>query len=222
MHSLIFIIIKSNHESFMKNILYLSLVTCSAFSMQLDLIKCEKKAIPSQKKLALNAKDLNLTNAKTIVFKGNSVFVPEKLGKLNLYLDDNGFSIYQNSQSFPIQRCFMDKELRGISKENLINLMLAGTYLSVNSNDKNEYSLKLHGRLNGGGVGGATFGFYLGRIGTLVIGHGAIIIVGLCTGPAAPFTIKALEMSLSGPIEVASQAAGLAGGMIGAVATGPV
>ena len=45
----------------------------------------------------------------------------------------------------------MDEELRGISKEKLESLIEEDLYLFINPVGDNDYSLKLNGRLNGGG-----------------------------------------------------------------------
>lgn len=149
--------------------------------------------------------------------------VPQRLGNISLCHDNNGFTVITNSQSIPIQPCFLDKELRGISKRKLSQIIAAGGYLSINKiNEENQYSLKLNGRLLGGGVVGANVGFWIGRLGTSFLGHGAILVAGALTGPAAPATILALEGSFGFYIESTANAAGLAGGILGAVITGPV
>ena len=85
-----------------------------------------------------------------------------------------------------------------------------------------EFNLKSHGRLRGGGAGGATVGFYAGKFLVHFVGHGAMLVAAACTGPAAPATLAALEATFAVPLEAASNIGGLAGGVVGGVATGPV
>lgn len=161
-------------------------------------------------------------NYKPIKINKKNLFIPKQLGNISLHHDNNEFTIKHNSKTTPIQRCFMDKELRGISKDQLVKILATGAYLSVNKMEENTYSLKLNARLNGGGAGGAVVGFYVGRFLTHFVAHGTILIVSACTGPAAPATFAALEATFLPHIAVAAEAGALAGGMIGAVATGPV
>jgi hypothetical protein len=112
------------------------------------------------KALIIMTASFSLVQAQQINKK--TLFIPQRLGNISLRHDDNGFSIENNSKLFPVQPCFMDKELRGISADKLARLIATGAYLSVNNiGESNEYSLKLSSRLNGGGIGGATAGFYI-------------------------------------------------------------
>jgi hypothetical protein len=73
--------------------------------------------------------------------------------QLSLIHENNNFRIESDEGSFPIQRCYMDKELRGISSDKLAKYVAAGARLQVSKLDGNdhEYTLKLNGKLNGGG-----------------------------------------------------------------------
>ena len=73
-----------------------------------------------------------------------------------------------------------------------------------------------------GGVGGASAGFYFGKILTHIIGHGAIQVVAICTGPGYWLTMTSLEAVYAPQIEAASNVVGLGTGVIGGAATGPV
>ncbi|MDP3889287.1 MAG: hypothetical protein Q8Q25_01950 [bacterium] len=83
----------------------------------------------------------------------NAVFIPGKLGKLALiHHGKRGFSVESASGSKQIQPCFVDKELRGIPSDRLAKLLAIGGYLSVNKmNNSEDYSVRLQGRVNGGG-----------------------------------------------------------------------
>ena len=161
--------------------------------------------------------------ARAEIIDPRAFFVPERLGNVSLYHDDSGFSIESSLGIFSIQPWFVDKLLRGITKEKLVRLLAAGAYLAVAKiGDGDEYSLKLKGRLNGGGPGGATAGFYIGKFLTHFVAHSAILVAGALTGPAAPATILSLEATFGPAIEAASNGVGLGCGLLGAVATGPV
>lgn len=230
----------------MKKILSLSLITCSVFSMQLDLMTSQSTpVIPNKKAIfksttncidpKLNLIQFSSHDNKSIynnniqpltdqffVINKKALFIPQRLGNISVCYNNNEFSIKKDQQLIPIQRCFIDKELRGISKENLNRLLTSSAYLVVNKINKNEYSLKLNGRLLGGGVVGATTGFYIGKFLTHFVAHTAILIAGACTGPLAPATIASLEATFLPVIEATSNTVGLAGGILGGITTGPV
>lgn len=106
----------------MKKILYLSFITSSMFSMQLD-------------PLIYSAKNQHLS-------------YPQRLGNLSVLFDNNGFKIKKDSQEIPIPSHCLEKKLRGISREQLTLMILNGnSYLVVSANNNDEYSLRLHGRL---------------------------------------------------------------------------
>ena len=73
-----------------------------------------------------------------------------------------------------------------------------------------------------GGVGGASAGFYFGKFLTLFVGHGAIQVVAIASGPLYLPTLAALEGTLLPHIEVASNVVGLGTGIIVGTTTGPV
>ena len=84
--------------------------------------------------LALSLLCVSASNAMQLTHKGNDFFVEN-----------------ENETSL-IQRAFIDKELRGISEERLAKLAAAGAYLKLNKmEDSDDYTLRLGGRLNGGG-----------------------------------------------------------------------
>jgi hypothetical protein len=69
---------------------------------------------------------LNILNAKHnyIEFAKNEVFIPEKLGSLKLYKDNDGFHILKNEDEiYDIQNCFCDPILRAMSYEQLVNFL---------------------------------------------------------------------------------------------------
>lgn len=174
--------------------------------------------------LFLNSANTRCNPTDLIKLSRNAVFVPERLGALDLLHDDNGFKVEKNGEIHTIQNCFVEKEIRGISKDKLARLLVAGAYLSLNGiDDGNDYSLRLNGRLNGGGVGGATAGAIAGKFAVHFVGHGLIYIAALCTGPAFPVTVVSLEAALLPTIiEPLSNVAAVGCGIAGGVVTGPV
>jgi hypothetical protein len=104
----------------MKKILSLLLVSSSIFSMQ------------------------------EIVIKQTSVFVPQKLGSVDVCYNKKGFSLIKDGKKHEVKKYFTDKKLHGITKEQL-NAFLENGYLSVNQMNDGEYSIQAKGRINGGG-----------------------------------------------------------------------
>ncbi len=153
----------------------------------------------------------------------NALKAPPHLGAVTLVHANNGFTVQRGGQDFPIQRAYMDKKLRGISSEKLLKHVIAGSYLTLNKIDgPNEYSLRMNGRLNGGGYWGATIGAYAGKAVVSLAGHGTIAVIAFCSGPLAiPVTI-ALESTFGPAIEAASIAGAVLGGIAGGTATGLV
>ena len=76
------------------------------------------------------------------------------------------------------------------------------------------------------GNGGGYVGFWAAKFTVYFVCHGTIAVVaggvGLVSGPAGFVVGQALESTLAAPIETLSNLAGLAGGISGAVFTGPV
>lgn len=120
-----------------------------------------------------------------------------------------------------IQRAHIDKELLDVPADKMEQVLQHMALRPVKM-DNGKYVLHAHGRIKGGGVGGATFGFFAAKFAVHFVCHGVIFIVAACTGPAAPATAAAIEACALPFIESASNLAGLAGGIAGGVVTGPV
>lgn len=150
--------------------------------------------------------------------KKEYTLMPCSMCNASLRYDGNHFTV--NDIVVPPYRT--DKELRGISKEVLIKMLSAGSYIAIKENGDNNFNISLQGRLLGAGPGGATFGFYAGKFVTHFVGHSIILVVSVCTGPAAPATMAALEATFMPVIEATSNVVGLAAGVAGAVVTGPI
>ena len=205
----------------MKKVLGLLLVTSSVLSMQLDLARFDKKINLSQM-VKFQEKLLKHTdNVSKVRIEPTSVFVPSELGLVKLYHSDKGFSVRQDDKKHQIQTCFTDSMVRNIKKEALKDFLKNG-YLEVNQMSDGTFSLKANNRVKGGGILGCIIGATVAKVAVSVVGHGAIFIVGGLTGPAAPYTVFALESYFGAAIEAASIKAAIAGGIAGGVATGPV
>lgn len=144
------------------------------------------------------------------------------MNAMQLVHRNNDFFVEDNNSSIKIQRAFMDKELRGIDTEKLSKLAAAGAYLKLNKmEDSDDYTLRLGGRLNGGGPIFAAWAVHIGVVGTNVLGHGALMLVSSFSGPAAPAVYAGLAAAYSAPILAASKAVGLGLGVAAAVAPTP-
>lgn len=62
--------------------------------------------------ITCNAMDL-------IELSGNEVFVPEKLGSIKVLHNNDGFKIIKDKKVHDVQNCFVDKEIRNLSNEQL-------------------------------------------------------------------------------------------------------
>ncbi|HEX2977886.1 MAG TPA: hypothetical protein VHO47_02090 [Candidatus Babeliales bacterium] len=150
-----------------------------------------------------------------------SLLASHKLGAVQLEKDDKGFHILQNGKKTPVNSYDVDPLLRKMNCDQLKAFQKHG-YVTGKKLSNGEYTIKAHVRGKGGGIGGASAGFYLGKFSVYFVGHGAILIAAACTGPAFPVTFKALELTLSPAIEAASNTVAIGCGVIGGTATGPV
>lgn len=185
-----------------KMLLLLSFMSASAFSMELDRISYAD-------------------NANKMYIQPFLVRSPERLGEFDLYHSKKGFYVRKNDKKKTIQRYNMDPMLRGITKTQL-RAFLDNGYLSVNKMEDGQYSLQAKGRLNGSGPIGAAIGVFLGKATVSIVGHGAIQLVALASGPLYFPVMVGLESTLGVAIEKASIAGAIAGGITLGSITGPV
>lgn len=153
------------------------------------------------------------------------VCVSDHLGKVGILHCKSGFSVVEKDCIKPVQNCFVDKGLRGISKENLSKALACG-YLSAQRMSDGEYTISHHVCGKGGGAGGATVGFWIGRFIGQTVGYGIVSIVSLPALVAGPIAYGAAVAGLAGTVaplvESASQVTALAGAIIVGSSTGPV
>lgn len=211
----------------MKKILSLLLLSSSLFSMDLALVSSVQDHISKEHRLYNSSHCLQEKLYRKDYLKAHDlkkvsadVFASEKLGSVKLYHGEKGFYVNHDDKIQRIQKCFTEKLFRNATKEQIEAFGKVG-YFSIDKVD-GEFSLKAKGRVIGGGAGGAVVGAYIGKAVVYVAGHGAILLAGALTGPAAPVTILTLEAWYAGPIAAASMGGAVAGGIIGGVITGPV
>lgn len=82
--------------------------------------------------------------------KVNSIQAPSDLGNIELYRDNDGFSIKQDGYTHQVPHYNVDKSLKQIKPEHLSALSNLG-YVRVNRLSDGEFKLDLKGRINGGG-----------------------------------------------------------------------
>jgi hypothetical protein len=206
----------------MKKLLLLSLLSSPMFGMELDTIKSDIKSHKIIKPSSTEFDRVSYADNKNKMYiESFSVRAPSKLGNFDLYHSKQGFYVRKDDQKYEIKKYFTDPIVRDITKTDLKAFLQSG-YLSINQMSNGEYSIKANGRLIGGGALGASIGAFLGKAAVYVVGHGAIQLVAICTGPAYPVTVLALEGCFAVPIEAASMAGAIAGGIALGVATGPV
>ena len=156
------------------------------------------------------------------------IFIPKELSNTKVIYKNKDFHVLNHftesghENIVPVERQHISKELRGISKKKLAELLLAGSYLVLKPISEDQYKIELQGRIAGGGAGGAIVGAWGGKFLASFVCHGLIFVVSACTGPAAPVTFAALETTLGATIEAVTTTAAVAGGIAGAVATGPI
>ncbi len=221
-----------------KILLLLSLLTCSVFSMQLVTIKQRAQIVHEKlvrhylpketKEISPVDSSRQKTDKKPVndlkdLINSSSVVSSQSLGEVKLFHNEEGFHVLHNNEIHHVQPAFTDLIVRKATTLQMKDFQKADKgYLHVTQMANRQFEIKVMDRLPGGGVGGAVIGFYAGRFITYFVGHGAIIAVSFLSGPLAPATFAGLEACFAPHIELTAQAASLAGGILGAVITGPV
>lgn len=72
------------------------------------------------------------------------------IGTCDFIYEGGEFYVIHDDKTSKVQRCFVDKTLRGISSEKLMQFLVGG-YLYINQLDNGEFTIIAKGRLNGGG-----------------------------------------------------------------------
>lgn len=157
-----------------------------------------------------------------IDFSDKALIVHDQVSDQLIYRTDKGFFVQSGEDVIKVKPHDIDKSIRSLSVKSLASFVAAGNSIRAHKFDNGEFSLAPYGKIHGGGPGGATAGFYIGKFATYFVCHGAIQVAALCTGPAYLVTLASLEGTFLPTIELASNTVALGTGMIGAVMTGPV
>lgn len=139
----------------------------------------------------------------------------------SLFHINEKFFIRENNQLVAIPNHAIGQELRNLDNQGLNNLLQNGT-ICITQRLNGEYVLQFQPQLKGGGILGANLGFWAGKFVTHFVGHSIICVVSAATGPFAPKTFAALELTFAPEIEAASNVVGLGCGILGGTTTGPV
>jgi len=165
-------------------------------------------------------------DAKTIEIQESSILSPSFLGEVKVFHDEDGFSVEQNGETFFVEKCWTDSSLQDISSEDLEEYLTSGK-IFVNQMEDGEFSLRTKLLLKGGGAGGATFGFWLGRAvvyGTVaVVSTVAVVVAAPVVGTvAAGAAVTAAVATVAPIVEGVAQVASVAGAIAVGTGTGPV
>jgi len=168
----------------------------------------------------------NTCDAMVRQINPSKVHVSHQQGQVDLFHGLKDFFVKKEGKVSKVERYFVDKKIRKINTEKLKGF-LRHNYLTVNQMSDGEYSVKAHVRGLGGGLAGASVGAQVGKGAAYVffiVGAGIVTSpVELVGGPGAhTVAAAALLATYSVPIEAATNVVAVAGGLLGAIFTGPV
>ncbi len=149
-------------------------------------------------------------------------FTEQEQAQMIIDMSDEGLKISNGKSDCFVKKHWIDPQIRNMSNEQLQSFIEHNNYIAIKKMSNGEWIARAFVRGNGGGLLGAQAGFWGGKAIVNFVGHGAIYLVALSTGPAFPVTLTALELTFAGPIEAASNVAGIGTGILVATATGPV
>ena len=159
-----------------------------------------------------------------IQIKPSSLFSRTDVGEFELYHSNNGFTVVQDGEEFAVEQHAMDPVLRKMNTKQVEKFQNRG-YIQVKKNDRNQFSLTSQVRARGGGAGGATAGFWIGRFAAQTVGYGIVAVAALPALAAGPFAYSVAVMGLAGTcapmIESTSHAVAIGTAIILGTATGP-
>lgn len=158
----------------------------------------------------------------TLIIPSSQVITKNSVGKIVLLYDEEGFIVKQGDEFTRVHKYNTDKIFKKFDFKSMAKYVLLNNKIKVTQFDNGEYIVREQGGLKGGGIFGAQAGFLAGNFAFNFVAYGSIILVSTLTGPAAPATAAALSATLSPFIQTGAMTAGLAVGMAGAVATGPI
>lgn len=155
-----------------------------------------------------------------IKIKPSSLMASQSLGNIEVFHDHDGFHVMKDNECHDVKNYFVDPLLRKANKKTLKKFQKVG-YLSVKQMSDGEFSLSAKTRGLGGGVGGATAGFWFGKALVYTVVYGGLYVVTLPIGSAANPVVSALAISLAAPIEAASNVVAVGTAIVGGTLTGP-
>lgn len=101
-----------------------------------------------------------------------------------------------------------------------------GGYLEIVQLVDGSFAIHAKHRLPGGGIFGGKAGAWIGYVGTHLIAqtviHAATGVVAIVCPPAAPVAYATMQSAAAAPVQALAVTAAVAGGITGAVVTGPV
>lgn len=151
----------------------------------------------------------------------HAVMAPGRLGHVEIYHDDESFTVRKDNIFTKVENAHVSPLLKNLVKNKMLSKFSHDGYITVSQMDNEEFKLDATLRLTGGGPGGASAGFYIGKFLTYGVCHGAIQVASWFTGPAAPTLSTAAHLTAQPAIEGASNVVGLCLGLIGGMLTGP-
>ena len=187
----------------MKKVLYLSLVTCSIFSMKLDSIRdnclraqtIQKKLIKRHLSKLNEIKEHRQKSEDDIkqCIAASSFFASKGLGKIKLYHDEQGFHVRHNDTMHYVQPCFTDSIVRNVTSQQIKDFQKAAKgYLYINQMSDGQFSLEVKERLRGGGPNLGVFMYWLTKSVCYGIGIVGVGTATYATGGAIVGTVGAI------------------------------
>ena len=146
--------------------------------------------------------------SKLLKLKDSSVHAPQRLGKVSLLHDEDGFYVLQNNKPHKVKNDWVDPILRTATNKRLESFQKSG-YISVNQLDNGEFSLKANVRGLGGGPVTASMLYWV----TKAIGYGVPVALGT-TAAVAALPVSAGVGVASGATAGAGAAIKVAGGVV--------
>lgn len=132
------------------------------------------------------------------------------------------FILVKEHEVIALQQSDVDEQLHKIHTcKDLAEYLSHGNALKIIKNEQGTYRLEALIKLKGGGAGGATAGFLVGKFLTYGICHGGLQVVSWFAGPAAPAVGTAAHLTAHPFIELASNKVGIGFGILGGILTGP-
>lgn len=168
--------------------------------------------------------DLDDLNTDNLSFKipSKNIRTKDITDPIDLYCDNEGFVVKKGEDLVRVNNYDVDPTFRDRDVKDILKYTVLDNNFRVTEFENGEYKVDMVSDLKGGGVLGANGGFLVGKFLVHFVSHGVIQVIALCTGPAYPATVVALEATCMPFIEAASNVVGLGMGVAGAVATGPV